>query len=270
MPEGPELLFFSIFLKHKINGGQLTNIYSFTDKPIIIPNDFVGNILDIGCKGKLLWIKLSSKKPNANYLHIHYGITGWILLTDPGSNVKFQFTIKKANKEINLYLEDRRRFSKCYIYNELDHNIIINKLGIWIFSPEFTLEVFKAQLESKNKLLASLLLDQHVFSGIGNYIKNEVMFIGKLNVHCKSSELTDKQIRELYANICFVSYSNLIELLRDAKVEKYLPVENKKYMPAKLEIPYNYKIYGLSELKSGVKVKKIKVGGRDTYCTTNC
>ncbi len=37
-------------------------------------------------------------------------------------------------------------------------------------------------------------------------------------------------------------------------------------MPKKLEVPYEYKIYGRETTKDGKKVLKIKVGGRDTYC----
>ena len=37
-------------------------------------------------------------------------------------------------------------------------------------------------------------------------------------------------------------------------------------MPKKLEIPYEYKIYGLEKTSEGHKVYKIKVAGRDSYC----
>ena len=37
-------------------------------------------------------------------------------------------------------------------------------------------------------------------------------------------------------------------------------------MPKKLEIPYEYKIYGREVTSDGKKVLKIKVAGRDTYC----
>ena len=39
MPEGPEILYFSTFLKKKLNKYKLTKINSYTDKPVIIPKD---------------------------------------------------------------------------------------------------------------------------------------------------------------------------------------------------------------------------------------
>jgi len=102
--------------------------------------------------------------------------------------------------------------------------------------------------------------------GIGNYIKNESMYLSQLKAKIKTSELSDNQIELLYNNILFVGYSNLIEMLTDSKILKYLEKSKKTYMPKKLEIPYEYKIYGREKTIDGQKVYKIKVAGRDTYC----
>ncbi len=267
MPEGPEILYFSVFLKKKLKNYKFKEIKSFTDKPIVIPKEWDGDILDIGCKGKLLWLYVSGKKSNY-YMHIHYGITGWLTFEKPESYIKFEFVFKKNNsdKEIELYMEDKRRFSKVNIYTEDQHLKIINKLGIDLFSEDFTLETFKNTIKSKNSLLAALLLKQEIFCGIGNYIKNEVLYMGKLKVTIKTSELTDTQIDKLYHDILFVGYSNLIEMLSDSKIEKYLDKSKLTNKPKKLEIPYEYKIYGREITHDGKKVIKIKVAGRDTYC----
>ena len=163
-------------------------------------------------------------------------------------------------------MEDKRRFSKINVCTEEQHNKIINKLGIDLFSDKFTLDNFKNIIKSKNTMLASFLLKQEIFCGIGNYIKNEVLYIGKLKVTIKTSELTEEQIDKLYTNILLVGYSNLIEMLTDSKIVKYLDKSKTTYMPKKLEIPYVYKIYGREVTHDGKKVLKIKVGGRDTYC----
>lgn len=267
MPEGPELTFFSVLLKKKLKNYKLSDINSFTNKPVIIPKDFDGKIIDVGNKGKILWLYLTGKKHNF-YMHIHYGITGWFQFEKPESNIKFEliFNNLKTNKELILYLEDKRRFSKINIYNEDQHLKIINNLGIDIFSNKFNLTNFKNLIKSKNTLLAAFLLKQDIFAGIGNYIKNEVLYMGKLNVKIKTSELTDEQITKLYNNILIVGYSTLIEMLSELNLVKYLDSSKKTFMPKKLEIPYQYKIYGREITLDGQKVIKIKVAGRDTYC----
>ncbi len=270
MPEGPEILYWSILLKKKLAYKYKFNeIKSFTDKPIIVPKDFDGKILDVGSKGKLLWLVISSNDLNKKYyMHIHYGITGWLKFNKPESNVKFEFVLVDLNdsNQLNLYMEDKRRFSKISIYSEQQHMKIISKLGIDIFEDNFTLEHFIKIINNKNTLLAPFLLKQEIFCGIGNYIKNETMYLSKLKAKIKTSELNDEQIKQVYNNILFVAYSNLVEMLKESNILKFLPKSKSLNIPKKLEVPYEYKIYGREMTLDGKKVFKIKVGGRDTYC----
>lgn len=266
MPEGPELLYFATILKKKINNAIITDIHFNTDKPAIIPKDFIGKIIDINSKGKLLWFKVTGKKENY-YIHIHYGISGWLRFEKPEKNIKYEFVLKIKEKNINLYLEDMRRFSKINIYTQIEHDKIINKLGIDIFSKDFTKNIFMNIIKSKNMMLTPFLLNQHIFCGIGNYIKNESLYMTNLRVKIKTNELTDDEIYKLYNNILFVSYSTLYEMLNEEKAEKFLDLKKKINQPKKLEIPYKYKIYSLEKTIDGKKVYKIKVGGRDSYCT---
>lgn len=270
MPEGPEILYWQVLLEKKLAlKYKFDTINSYTDKPIVVPKDWDGKILGTGCKGKLFWIEvLSTNKNKKYYMHIHYGLTGWFQFEKPEKYIKFEFILEdiKTGEYLNLYMEDKRRFSKIVIYDEKQHNKVIGKLGIDIFEKDFTLNNFKSIIVNKDTMVAPLLLKQEIFCGIGNYIKNEVMYMGKLKAKIKTSELNENQINELYTNILFVSYSNLVEMLKDTKILKYLNKSKTTYMPKKLEVPYQYKIYGRETTKDGKKVLKIKVGGRDTYC----
>lgn len=280
MPEGPEITYFSTFLKKKLITGaktyKLNEIKSFTDNPVQIPKDLdlknnsVGKVLNIDNKGKLLWLEIQGSKSNY-FLHIHYGLTGWLTFDEPESNIKFKFNFisnneEKQNQILNLYMEDKRRLSKVAFYTPTQHDKIISKLGIDIFSEQFSIENFKNIFETKNTMVASLLLKQEIFCGIGNYIKNEALYLSDLRAKIKTSELTQAQIVKLYNNILFVAYSNLMEMLSNSKITKYLDKSKQKNLPTKLEIPYEYKIYGRETTSDGKKVFKIKVGGRDSYC----
>lgn len=270
MPEGPEILYWSTLLKKKFaQKYKFDEIKSFTDKPIIIPKDWEGKILDSNSKGKLFWLVVSSTDNKKKYyMHIHYGLTGWLMFEKPEKYIKFEFSLKniKTNEITNLYMEDKRRFSKIVIWNEKQHLKIISKLGIDIFSSDFTFDNFKSIITSKDTMVAPLLLKQEIFCGIGNYIKNEVMYMTKLNAKIKTSKLNEEQIKLLYSNVLFVSYSNLFEMLKDSRISKYIDKSKIVNMPKKLEVPYQYRIYGLETTINGEKVIKIKVGGRDSYC----
>jgi len=100
MPEGPEILYTNIYLKKLLKNTQIETIKSFTDKPAIIPKDYIGEVEDIGCKGKLFWIKVSGKE-KSYYIDIHYGITGWLEEEKPEKNIKFELEKEKLNNLIN-------------------------------------------------------------------------------------------------------------------------------------------------------------------------
>lgn len=267
MPEGPEILYFSAYLKKHLLGLKFTEIISYTNKPIITPDNFEGTILETGCHGKLLWLKIKGNEKNF-YMDIHYGITGWLTFDKPEKYIKFEFKLEdpKTKKTITMYLKDKRRFGKIKINNEIEHNKIINKLGIDIFTETFSLMNFSNIIKSKKGLLVGVLMNQSIFSGIGNYIKNEVLFLTNLPIKIKINDLTDDNIKDIYNKILFVAYSNLIEMVKYDNVEKYL--DNNKIInkPKKIEIPYKFKIYGRTKTDDGQKIYKHKVLGRDSYC----
>jgi formamidopyrimidine-DNA glycosylase len=254
MPEAPEILFLTTLLKKKFIGGVINvDMLEISNYEII----------DIMCKGKLLWLKLKTYNKFV-YLHLHLGLTGWIVIGNT-KNIKYSFSITKTNKEYIVNIEDKTKLSKLNLYDEKEHNILINKLGIDIFTSQFTEQIFKSTLQSKKMILASFLLKQELFCGIGNYIKNESMFLSNLDIHIKTNELTDENITTLYNNILYVAFSRLYEYLKNAKIEKSLPIDIKEHSPINLEIPYIYKIYKRKTTDDGKKVKIIKIGGRDTY-----
>jgi formamidopyrimidine-DNA glycosylase len=271
MPEGPEILYTSIYLKKYLKNSQIETIKSFTDKPAIIPKDYIGIVEDIGCKGKLFWIKVTGKE-KSYYIDIHYGITGWLQEKKPEKNIKFEFVIKNKNNDYKyLYMEDTRRFSKVQINTQAQHDKLVNKLGVDLLSSNFTLENFKKIIKSKSTILAALLLKQEIFCGIGNYIKNEAIHLTNLKIKVKTNELTDDQIVKLYNNILFISYSTLIELLEFKNLKNILNKEITDLIPKKIEVPYVFKVYSRETTIDGKKVYKIKVAGRDSYCIKeNC
>ena len=265
MPEGPEILFCTTFFRQYLKKCTITDIISYTDKKIIVPANYVGKVNDVNCKGKQMWIVVSSKTKGENYfLHIHYGLDGWISNEQINDkNIKYEFII---NNQPNLFLEDPINLSKVLILNESEHLKVIDNLGIDVFSPEFTLNVFKEQIKKRKSLLAGFLLNQNIFSGMGNYVKNEVLFMGDLKVNVKTNELTDKDIDNLYKNILYVVYSKFMTQLNKSNMTKTDVNKNKLInMPKRINKNYSFKVYKKKVTGDGQKVIKVKVSGRDSY-----
>jgi formamidopyrimidine-DNA glycosylase len=270
MPESPEILYFTVLLNKMLKNKKIEKIKFNTDKPAIIPDDFEGIIKEIDSKGKILWMETTSKRANKKYyIHIHFGITGWIEDKKPKKNIKYEIIIRDENgKRTKIYMEDRRRFSRINIYDREVHEEKINNLGTSIFTKEFTEDKLRQIIRSRKTYIASLIMEQKKISGIGNYIKNEAIYMSGLDARIKSNEITEEEIKKLYKNILYVAYSSLYEQLEERKIKNDFIENYKRYnvnKPEKIEVPYKFRIYGRERTEDNKKIKKIKVAGRDSY-----
>ena len=104
-------------------------------------------------------------------------------------------------------------------------------------------------------MIAPYLLKQEKFAGLGNYIKNEALYLAKIHPKTKANEIDDKKIEKLYEFIRYVAFSVLATY-----------IQNKlNYFPKKLQVPYKFKIYNRTKDDKGNIVKKEKISGRITY-----
>jgi formamidopyrimidine-DNA glycosylase len=253
MPEGPELYSISAFLNKKLKDSIFMNIESNTKSVVKLPKK--SKIKKIYSYGKYCIIECYDY-----YVIIHLGLTGWFVFNKP----KIYKYILEFNNQI-IYLQDTRRFSSIKILNNNNElNDFIKNLGVDILSNDFTFDYFKSIMISKKKLLCNLLLDQSYFSGLGNYIKNEALYLTKLNINKKSNELTTTHIKELYHNILFITISNTITHLHNYNL--YIPKSLTNLTKQKLEIPYHFNVYEQKVDKFNNKVILIKKHcGRNTF-----
>lgn len=252
MPEGPEIYTLKEYLKKEITGKRVKKIISKSKTKVRLPKE--SKIEKVEAKGKLIWIKTKEY-----YMHIHLMLTGWIYIDEEPENVKY--IIELNGKKI--YISSRRKFTKLEIYNKKKHKEEKEKLGVDILSEEFTKERFRELIKKTRKMISAYLMEQKTFAGLGNYIKNESLYISEIDPEKASKELEEKEIERLYKAIKYVSYSTLIEQLEDYEIK--IPKEIKKRRPKKIQIPYRYKIYGREKDDKGREVRMEKIGGRKTY-----
>ena len=268
MPEGPELKFLSIFLKKYILNEKILNITALSKKKVYLPS--VSKIIDVQSKGKLLWIQTQDY-----YIHIHLGITGWIYINEKPDYTKY---IIETSKNI-VYVDSMRKFTKLQVYTEKTHLAKLKKLNGDILTSDFNIQYLINTLQSTNTIIASFLLKQNKFAGLGsrrklcfqatipsregNYIKNEALYLAKINPKIKTNNIKLNQIKKLYKAIRYVAFSVLIGFIKDNNLK--LSEEERKLIPKTLQIPYKYRVYGKTKDPKGNKIKKEKIGGRWTY-----
>lgn len=253
MPEGPEILISSAFLKQFVKGKNFTKITSNTKTKRNLPKK--SKVINIYSYGKLIIIQTKDY-----FVHVHFGITGWLVRKKPRI---YKYILHFGNYK--FYLQDTRRFSSIKILNEENHNLQLNKLGIDILSENFTLNNFIKLTQNKKQNICSFLLDQKNFAGLGNYIKNEVLYLSKVSPLRKISDLSSYEFKKIYNNIKFVSFSNVVDWFNEYEIN--LPKNIKKLLPKKLKVPYEYYVYEreYDDKKNKVIFNKKHCGRRTFY-----
>jgi len=275
MPEGPEIKCLTEKLKRRLKGKEIFEIKTIGTSPITVEP---AKILSVKCKGKVIYIKT-----NKYYLFIRLSLSGWVRFggntgsrnsttvdgkdnipnpeTSTADHIRYsktknaKYIIYLSSPIEKMYITSQRKFSKIFICQD---NLITGKLGVDIFSPAFSLSLFKTKIKSRKMMISAFLLSQKIFCGIGNYIRNEALYISKIHPRQKTNKLTDIQIKDLYNAIRFVIYSKLLTQCPDLK-GKLVGV------PKKLEIPYKYRVYQQKKDPNGNVVSTMISGGRRSF-----
>jgi formamidopyrimidine-DNA glycosylase len=206
MPEGPEVLEYYNFIKEFFYDNTLCNIEIVSGKYIkkelpnfdIFKQSLPCKINDITIKGKTIFIKFDNKYG----LVITHGMSGyWSDENEKHSRIKFEL------KNDNLYYVDPRNFGSIIVcLNDEEFYFRENKLGPYIFDKNMSYELFYSRLDKKPKTkIAIALLDQNLLSGIGNYLRCDILWYSKINGEKRIEDLSDFEKMVLYKsaiNIC--------------------------------------------------------------------
>jgi formamidopyrimidine-DNA glycosylase len=252
MPEAAEIYYLKELIKSKVKNKMFEQIISNTKTKVTLPKH--SKVIDCDSKGKLMWIQTEDY-----YVHLHMMISGWLVFEEP-KICKYEFVFDN----MSIYLDDTRRFSKVKVVtSEKKHQDEIDKLGLDFLKDEVSQEEFINIVSNSNKNISALFLDQKIFSGIGNYIRNEVLYMVKINPTTISNKINQPTIIKLYEKIKYVMFSNLYELMNDNK----LKINNfiKQISPTKLQVPYKYRVYGREKDNLGNTVVRKKIAGRWAY-----
>jgi DNA-formamidopyrimidine glycosylase len=253
MPEGPEIKYIGELCKKILLNYKLIDIISNSANKIKLIKP--SKMKDVITRGKLLILIFEDF-----YFHIHFGLTGWLEF-ESSKYPKYELVFEHNNIEKKVYIDDMRRFSKLRIINNVNtHNNVLNKLGIDILTSEFTQEYFMNIIKDSNKIISGFLLEQNKICGVGNYIKNESLYIAHIDPHRKTSTLNNEEIIKLYNAIKFVGYSNLVEMLKSSKIKV-----DKLYNSIDIEVPYRYRVYDREKDLKGNNITNENISGRRTF-----
>ena len=95
-----------------------------------------------------------------------------------------------------LRFSDARKFGKVYLAHDISQ--VTGSLGPEPLEDAFTVEVFRAQLANRSKMIKPLLLDQTFVAGVGNIYADEALHRAKIHPERRSNTLTDDEIIALH------------------------------------------------------------------------
>lgn len=228
--------------------------------------------------GKLLQLSLNDHEGK---LHIHLKMTGQLLYQKgedftagghpfpafneplPNKFTHFQLSFADGGK---LFFNDLRQFGYIHLVTPEEHTRAVKKFGLEPLRPEFTWENFSRILDRKKGILKAVLLDQSIFSGLGNIYADEVCFFAKVRPDRRVESLTETEKRALFDG-CQTIIAEAVEK-RGTTFRDYKDSEGKAggYAPF-------LKVYGRGgepcQRCSGV-ITKTRLAGRGTHFCPTC
>ena len=250
--KGKQLLNYNI-LKGKAKKKRPKLFLSF-EKDL---NNGIAILKDVTRRGKLMSLEfefdIKGQKKTwwvCNYFGLHgsYRIDDDKIVPnyDKGNkNVHISLEFKKNDSEssyLNYY--DTSGFGSSFtFYNNLDEYLkYLYKNAIDVFDEEFDIKTFKknfeiVKLKPLSKFnIASILINQgYLCSGIGNYLKCEILYEAKISPNRSINDIKDEELEVLYKAIKKVCE---LHLSKEGRSEEHLKVYGKKVDADGNEIKY--------------------------------
>jgi len=253
MPEIVEVRKYADFITQKMYGKKVEEIlilngrYKKHGKPKGFSLlDFPFKIISVNTKGKLLYMTLD----NGLYIVSTLGLSGgWCFKSTRSdkydfpnmfeqyqNNEKLDKYFKRALNHLNiefvtnhgsLYFFDTLSFGTLTVMDKTELSNKLQKLGPDIMDDSTNFDVFLEKVDQKpNEKIGNVLMDQTVLSGIGNYLRADVLYLSKVNPFRKVKDLSKKELERIYDNCKILT---LGEYDRNLLKKKYkLPI---KFLP---------------------------------------
>lgn len=202
MPEGPEVAIVTIALKRYLEGKMITKIdvpYKRYDD-VRFHKSVPCEISLITCKGKQIFFHLKHNHETF-FVNSRLGMAGrWRITPDGNSkHTKVDLTLSDGS---HIYFDETRPFG-CFKYMTCDeYETKISEIGInpLIHNIE-PIEFERIIKKEGRKKVCDMLMNQKYISGIGNYLKCEILYHTKILPWRRVNTLKNDEVERLYINI---------------------------------------------------------------------
>lgn len=270
MPEGPEIWRTADTLTKTLKNKRITDVYFAFDELKDYEAKLKGeSVKNVEARGKAILTYFG----NDLVMYSHNQLYGKWMISDSGKKPDTNRSLRVAfhNGEKSAYLYSASEIEILDREKVPEHSYI-TKLGPDVLHPETAYDDIVGQFrgdEFQNRKLTTLLLDQGFVSGIGNYLRSEIMFYAGVNPRHKLREYSNEQKEKLAKATVKLSersyesggITNDPEIVEALKREK---AQRKEYRH------FVYKRTGSRCHKCGEVIEEEKNGGRKIYYCPRC
>lgn len=222
MTEGPTARLHAIRIERKFKGEVLKDIFVRSKKLHVDARCLINKKLTKATSfGKNILLYF-----NGYLIRIHLMMYGSIRFekeySKPFSHVRL--TLFFARDNIIVYNAPIIEIGKA----EEIENILYSSYGIDPLTNWDKNRLRKMILEERERKIGDLLLDQHIFNGIGNILRNEILFRAMINPERKVKELSDEEIERLMENTRYLCKKFLELKLKGRGIKPILLIYNQK------------------------------------------
>ena|SRR3989338_4800605 len=289
MPELPEVQTIVDDLNRKVVARRIVDVW--TDWPKMIklpssPSNFKkslkgAKVLKVGRRAKYIKIYLSGDR----LLLIHQKLTGHLLVgkwriakgkviplapkaavSDPYNS--YIHLILYLDNGTMLAFSDLRKFgtARAGKVQEMENIPELKVLGPEPLDRSFSADEFMSLIRKEKRKIKQVLMDQEVIAGIGNIYSDEILWEAKIHPFKPANKLSPSELKALREATRKVLKQALklrgisISDFRDTSGEKGYYTEARKV----------YQREGEKCSRCGVKIKRIKMGGRSAHFCPKC
>lgn len=269
MPEGPEVKLSADLIRPLVLDKKVINVFPgnrsrYATSP---PDGFSGfletiskeevRITDVSVKGKFMYWQFS----NNWYMMNTFGMSGqWSPKEGKHPCFGFYFSENTPTIESTMYFNDPRHFGTIkFTNNAKELAKKIDELG-WdpLSMPlDKNLRWVTHMLSKTNKPIAEVLMNQEVFSGVGNYIRAEALYLAKLSPWRLSNKLSQDEVKTLCQACVDVMQESYQQ--QGATIHTYKTVYGEEGNYSTL-----FKVYGQSKDPQGNKIIKQQTSDKRT------
>ncbi len=272
MPELPEVETVVRGLQGILPGRRILSVRlgktDFIDNPAALEESLPGSrIAGVRRHGKFLVAELEPGAQHENhfFLLVHLGMTGQLTVqraNAPAAPHTHAFFALDDGRELRY--TDIRRFGRMLVARDSLGEGVLGRLGL---DPLEVDEVeFRTRLAGRRARIKALLLDQHVFRGMGNIYTDESLWRARIHPMRLAASLRHDEMLHLHRALRGV----LLEAirLRGSSVSDYVDANGERG-----EYQMRHRVYqreGKKCFRCGARIRRAIVASRSSYFCPRC